>query len=66
MPLEALFDWGGEQMSLFLGKDLGDLLTISLNKYVHVVCGVYRLRAEYTVHSSVEAALAIILLTKCE
>lgn len=36
MPLEQLFDWGGEQMSLFLGKDLGDLLMISLNKFVNV------------------------------
>lgn len=32
MPLEQLFDWGGEQMSLYLGKDLGDLLMVTLNK----------------------------------
>jgi Ca2+:H+ antiporter len=47
IPLEQLFDWAGEQMSLFLGTDLGDLLIISIN-------------------NSVEATLAIILLTKCE
>ncbi|KAI0085228.1 hypothetical protein BDY19DRAFT_996943 [Irpex rosettiformis] len=34
MPLERLFDWGAEQMALYLGKDLGDLLTITMNKWV--------------------------------
>ncbi|KAH8105267.1 hypothetical protein BXZ70DRAFT_514617 [Cristinia sonorae] len=47
IPLEGLFDWGGEQMSIYLGPSLGDLLVITLN-------------------NAVEAALAIILLTKCE
>lgn len=32
IPLEKMFDWGGEQMALYLGKDLGDLLIITLNK----------------------------------
>ncbi|KAI0357106.1 hypothetical protein OH77DRAFT_1494971 [Trametes cingulata] len=31
IPLECIFDWGGEQMALYLGKDLGDLLVITLN-----------------------------------
>ena len=31
--MEALLDWGGEQMSLYLGKQLGDLLVITLNKW---------------------------------
>ncbi|KAJ3555454.1 hypothetical protein NM688_g2569 [Phlebia brevispora] len=47
IPMENLFDWGGEQMAIYLGKDLGDLATITLN-------------------NAVEAALAIILLIKCE
>jgi hypothetical protein len=34
IPLERLFDYGGEQMSYYLGKDLGGLLTITLNKSV--------------------------------
>lgn len=29
-----MFDWGGEQMAIYLGKDLGDLLIITLNKSV--------------------------------
>ena len=32
IPLEGIFDWGGEQMALYLGKDLGDLLIVTLNK----------------------------------
>ena len=32
IPLERLFDWGGEQMAFYLGKDLGDLLMITMNK----------------------------------
>uniref|UniRef100_A0A0W0FKV0 Sodium/calcium exchanger membrane region domain-containing protein n=1 Tax=Moniliophthora roreri TaxID=221103 RepID=A0A0W0FKV0_MONRR len=47
IPLEKLFDYGGEQMAFYVGKDLGDLIVITLN-------------------NTVEATLAIILLTKCE
>ncbi|KAI9439289.1 hypothetical protein H4582DRAFT_129082 [Lactarius indigo] len=47
VPLGMLFDWGGEQMAMYLGTDLGDLVMITL-------------------HNAVEAALAIILLLKCE
>lgn len=65
MPLEQLFDWGGEQMSLFLGKDLGDLLMISLNKFVNVTYNSKNIWSK-VIDSSVEATLAIILLTKCE
>jgi Ca2+:H+ antiporter len=32
MPLERLFEYGGEQMQHYLGKSLGDLLKITLNK----------------------------------
>ena len=31
-PLENIFDFGGEQMTLYLGLELGDLVTITLNK----------------------------------
>ncbi|TRM68459.1 hypothetical protein BD626DRAFT_534501 [Schizophyllum amplum] len=34
IPLEALFDYGGEQMSFYVGKDFGDLIIISLNNVV--------------------------------
>ena len=34
IPLERLFDYGGEQMSHYLGKDLGGLLIITLNKSI--------------------------------
>ena len=32
IPLEGMFDWGGEQIALYLGKDLGDLVIVTLNK----------------------------------
>lgn len=34
IPLERLFDYCGEQMAFYCGKDLGDLIVITLNKYV--------------------------------
>ncbi|KAJ7179434.1 hypothetical protein C8R46DRAFT_1073762 [Mycena filopes] len=34
VPLEKLFDYGGEQMAFYLGADLGDLLVVSLNNAV--------------------------------
>ncbi|KAF8974689.1 hypothetical protein BDZ97DRAFT_1911848 [Flammula alnicola] len=34
LPLERLFDYGGEQMAYYLGKDLGDLATVTLNNAV--------------------------------
>lgn len=40
VPLENLFDWGGEQMSLYLGKDLGDLVIISLNNAVEATLAI--------------------------
>ena len=64
IPMENIFEWGGEQLAIYLGKDLGDLVIISLNK-----CVLYRWTS-ITAHririSAVEAALAIILLKKCE
>ena len=35
IPLENIFDWGGEQMALYLGTELGDLAIITLNKCVN-------------------------------
>ena len=32
--MEKLLEYGGGQMAYYLGKDLGDLLTITLNKLV--------------------------------
>lgn len=32
IPLERLFDFGGEQMGYYVGKDLGDLIVVTLNK----------------------------------
>ncbi|KAI0085229.1 hypothetical protein BDY19DRAFT_966909 [Irpex rosettiformis] len=44
IPLEKTFDWGGEQMSLYLGKGLGDLVTITLNNAVEAALAVALLR----------------------
>ncbi|KAH9913962.1 uncharacterized protein BXZ73DRAFT_106748 [Epithele typhae] len=40
IPLEGIFDWGGEQMALYLGKDLGDLLVVTLNNAVEAVLAI--------------------------
>ena len=34
IPLQKIFDWGGEKLGDYLGKDLKDLLVITLSKYV--------------------------------
>ncbi|KAM5541654.1 hypothetical protein V8D89_004844 [Ganoderma adspersum] len=47
IPLQKTLDWGAGQMGLFLGKELSDLLVITLS-------------------NAIEAALAVILLFKCE
>ena len=36
VPLEKLFDYGGEQLAMYCGDDLGDLIVITLNKYARV------------------------------
>jgi len=40
IPYERLFDYGGEQMAFYIGKELGDLLVVSLNKWAKSV-GIY-------------------------
>ena len=40
IPLEKLFDWCGEQMALFLGSSLGDLLAITLNNTVEATLAI--------------------------
>ena len=32
--MESIFDWGGEQVALYLGESVGELLVITLNKCV--------------------------------
>ncbi|KAI5122407.1 hypothetical protein M0805_002957 [Coniferiporia weirii] len=40
MPLEKLFDYGGEQMALYTGKDLGDLIIVTLNNAVEATLAI--------------------------
>ncbi|KAF8639814.1 hypothetical protein AX17_001072 [Amanita inopinata Kibby_2008] len=40
IPLERLFDYGGEQMSFYLGKQLGDLFVITLNNAVEATLAI--------------------------
>jgi Ca2+:H+ antiporter len=37
IPLEQTFDFLGEQMKYYLGRSLGDLLIITLNKYGFII-----------------------------
>ena len=39
IPLARLFEYGGDQMALYTGKDLGDLVVVTLNKYVILTHG---------------------------
>lgn len=59
-----MFDYGGEQMAFYVGMELGDLIIVSLNKYEMDLCK--KMTAANFWYSAVEAALAIILLLKCE
>ena len=64
VPLARLLDYGGEQMVFYLGKDLGDLVKVTLSK-----CGqqIYAVRFTSSFYNSaVEATLAIMLLHQCE
>lgn len=40
IPLEKLFDWGGEQMLVYLGISLGDLLIVTLNNAVEATLAI--------------------------
>ncbi|KAG2336667.1 hypothetical protein BDR05DRAFT_896393 [Suillus weaverae] len=40
IPHECLFDYCGEQMALYLGKDFGDLVTITLNNAIEVTLAI--------------------------
>jgi len=40
IPLERMFDWGGEQMAYYLGEELGDLLIITLNNAVEAALAI--------------------------
>ncbi|KAI5122341.1 hypothetical protein M0805_002508 [Coniferiporia weirii] len=40
MPLEKLFEFGGDQMSLYTGKDLGDLISVTLNNAVEATLAI--------------------------
>jgi Ca2+:H+ antiporter len=40
IPLEHLFEYGGEQMALYLGVDLGDLVIVTLNNAVEATLAI--------------------------
>jgi Ca2+:H+ antiporter len=67
IALEKLFDWGGEQLAMYCGPDLGDLIIVTLNKCVRLIsASLDRFSDRGLIYSSVEATLAIILLIRCE
>jgi hypothetical protein len=37
VALEKIFDWGGEQLAMYCGDNLGDLIVITLNKYIQFI-----------------------------
>ncbi|KAL1666757.1 XRN 5'-3' exonuclease N-terminus-domain-containing protein [Schizophyllum commune] len=40
IPLAKLFEYGGEQMSYYVGKELGDLIIISLNNVIEATLAI--------------------------
>ncbi|KAL0949129.1 hypothetical protein HGRIS_009213 [Hohenbuehelia grisea] len=40
IPLEHIFDYGGDQMCFYVGKDLGDLIVITLNNAVEATLAI--------------------------
>ncbi|KAJ3712667.1 hypothetical protein C8R42DRAFT_594345 [Lentinula raphanica] len=40
VPLQGLVEYGGEQMSLYCGKDLGDLISVTLSNTVEAVLAI--------------------------
>ncbi|KAF8826458.1 hypothetical protein HHX47_DHR5000435 [Lentinula edodes] len=44
IPLEKLFDYGGEQMAFYLGRDIGDLVVVTLNNAVEATLAIILLR----------------------
>jgi Ca2+:H+ antiporter len=44
IPLEKLFDYGGEQMAFYLGKDIGDLVVVTLNNAVEATLAIILLK----------------------
>jgi hypothetical protein len=67
VSLESLFEFLGKQLALYCGKDLGDLISITLNKWVTMsMLASSLVETDCNYRSAVEATLAIILLLKCE
>ncbi|KAA1470848.1 hypothetical protein DENSPDRAFT_836749 [Dentipellis sp. KUC8613] len=63
MPLEKLFDWGGEQLALFCGEDLGDLIIVTLNNAVEATLAIILLvKCELKLLQSTIAGVALLHL----
>lgn len=61
VPLERLFDYCGEQMAFYCGKDLGDLIVITLNNAVEATLAIILLiKKDYRVLQS--TIVGVILL----
>ncbi|KAJ3488853.1 hypothetical protein NLI96_g2549 [Meripilus lineatus] len=63
IPLAKLFEWGGEQMDMYLGKDLGDLMTVTLNNAIEATLAIILLmRCELRLLQSVIVGVVILHL----
>lgn len=36
IPIAKMFDWGGEQLAMYCGTSLGDLIIITMNNSIEV------------------------------
>ncbi|KAI0248523.1 hypothetical protein BJV78DRAFT_1276542 [Lactifluus subvellereus] len=63
IPLEKLFDWGGEQLAMYCGEDLGDLIVITLNNTVEATLAIILLaRCELKLLQSTIAGVVLLHL----
>ncbi|KAF9452155.1 hypothetical protein P691DRAFT_661586 [Macrolepiota fuliginosa MF-IS2] len=63
VPLERLFDYCGEQMAFYCGKDLGDLIVITLNNTVEATLAIILLiKGDYRILQSTIIGVIILHL----
>ncbi|EIN04423.1 hypothetical protein PUNSTDRAFT_108161 [Punctularia strigosozonata HHB-11173 SS5] len=63
IPMEKMFDYGGEQMAYYLGKDLGDLVVVTLNNAVEATLAIILLlKCEIKILQSTIAGVVLLHL----
>ncbi|KAJ7047689.1 hypothetical protein C8F04DRAFT_935863 [Mycena alexandri] len=62
IPLCRLLDHGGENLALYCGKDIGDLIVITLNKYVSFLHHIIHFKAQLRLPQSTLVGVVLLRL----